>query len=351
MERRDMTEAQSPRRIIKRSGLVSQPAQTPTRESMPAADQAYMRMPELPGGVASRPGQSVAEAGADVSQNAYGLQRAPSGALLIPVHLIDKSPFQNRLQPNDAHVDNLVESITNGGGLIEPIVVRPKAGGRFELIAGENRLLATQKAGYEVIESIVRSCDDGMAAKQVLADNLHHKALCDYEVYLGIKSVEGMIGELGSVRMLSREFGWSRGQVQRYLSFGKLPEGAQEILRRCPTLLGGTMAEKLAARVEAGAGDLVVEALKLVEIGHFQQARADAWVEQQLTSRGGARKAAARERTFSDRSGRDFCRVTRNGQMIKLKLLTDALDHDRLEAAIHAAIEHELSNLPEPSGE
>ena len=340
-----MTEAQSPRRNIgKRSGLVSQP-QGPSTGAAAPVDRTFMRMPELPGGVASRPGQPAH--GADASESGHGLHRSPSGALLIPVHLVDKSPFQNRLQPNESHLENLVESITNGGGLIEPIVVRPKPGGRFELIAGENRLLATQKAGFEVIEGIVRSCDDSMAAKQVLADNLHHKALCDYEIYLGIRSVEGMIGELGSVRMLSREFGWSRGQVQRYLSFGKLPDGAHEILRRTPTLIGGFIAEKLAQRAEAGAAELVVEVCRLIEIGQVPQIRADAWVAQQLASRGGKTKPAVRERTFADPSGRDFCRITRDGQSIKLKLLSDALDHDRLEAAIHEAIERELAKAAE----
>ena len=86
----------------------------------------------------------------------------------------------------------------------------------------------------------------------------------------------------------------------------------------------------------------MVEACKLMELGQLQQTHADAWVAKRMASASNKQKAEVSERTLSDASGRDFCRITRAGGSIKLKLLSDAVDHERVVAAIQAAIEREL---------
>ncbi len=73
----------------------------------------------------------------------------------IPVGDIDRNPYQTRTQFDETQLAELADSI-RANGVIQPILVRPLAGGRFQLIAGERRWLASQKAGKATIPAIVQ---------------------------------------------------------------------------------------------------------------------------------------------------------------------------------------------------
>src|ERR1700751_2985396 len=66
----------------------------------------------------------------------------------IPVELIDRNPFQTRSQVDEAELAELAASIV-ANGVVQPILVRPQANGRFQLIAGERRWRAWGLAGEE----------------------------------------------------------------------------------------------------------------------------------------------------------------------------------------------------------
>ena len=80
----------------------------------------------------------------------------------IPVGQIDRNPFQTRMNFDEKLLGELAESI-KANGVVQPILVRPLAGGRYQLIAGERRWLASQKAGKETVPAILRQVSDEQA--------------------------------------------------------------------------------------------------------------------------------------------------------------------------------------------
>jgi ParB family transcriptional regulator, chromosome partitioning protein len=105
----------------------------------------------------------------------------PSAGLeRIPLNLIDPNPFQPRIQLQEDGLDELASSIRSHG-LLQPILIRP-FGERFQLVAGERRWRAADKAGLEKVPAIVRDIDDSEALQLALTENLLREALSPIEV-------------------------------------------------------------------------------------------------------------------------------------------------------------------------
>ena len=96
--------------------------------------------------------------------------------LEIAVELIDRNPFQTRTNFDDAKLAELAISIA-ASGVVQPIVVRKGEGGRFTLITGERRLLASKKAGKATIPSIVREVSNVQAMEMTIVENLQRADL------------------------------------------------------------------------------------------------------------------------------------------------------------------------------
>ena len=75
--------------------------------------------------------------------------------LEIPIGQIDRNPFQTRSHMNEEQLGELAASIT-ANGVVQPVLVRPLANGRFQLIAGERRWRASELAGKKTIPAILR---------------------------------------------------------------------------------------------------------------------------------------------------------------------------------------------------
>src|SRR6266536_3803910 len=92
---------------------------------------------------------------------------------LLPLGLIDASPFQPRLAFNDDRLAELAASI-RAHGVLQPLLVR-RNGSRFELVAGERRLRAPRLAGLDAIPAIIREYDDSQAREAGLIENLQRE--------------------------------------------------------------------------------------------------------------------------------------------------------------------------------
>ena len=103
--------------------------------------------------------QAVAEPPVQPSPAAQASAAETGKPREIPVTEIDRSPYQTRSHFDEVQLAELAASI-EATGVVQPIVVRPIAGGRFQLIAGERRWLASQRAGKESIPAIVRHASD-----------------------------------------------------------------------------------------------------------------------------------------------------------------------------------------------
>src|SRR6516162_1731969 len=99
----------------------------------------------------------------------------PAGPLQLDIDLIEPSPYQPRTRFREAALDELSRSI-QASGIIQPLVVRP-IGNRFQLIAGERRWRAAQRAGLEKVSAIVRQVPDELALEMTLVENIQREDL------------------------------------------------------------------------------------------------------------------------------------------------------------------------------
>jgi ParB family chromosome partitioning protein len=98
-----------------------------------------------------------------------------AGPQQIDIDLIEPSPFQPRTRFREEALEELARSI-KASGIIQPLVVRP-VGSRFQLIAGERRWRAAQRAGLTKVSSIVRQVSDELALEMTLVENIQREDL------------------------------------------------------------------------------------------------------------------------------------------------------------------------------
>ena len=113
--------------------------------------------------------------GGSAAAAASALNPAPAGPLQIDIDLIEPSPYQPRTRFREEALDELARSI-QASGIIQPIVVRP-VGNRYQLIAGERRWRAAQRAGLNKVSSIVRQVPDELALEMTLVENIQREDL------------------------------------------------------------------------------------------------------------------------------------------------------------------------------
>jgi len=134
------------------------------REPEPAQPAQQIQQPNT---VAASPG-SAAAAAAPAREVAHGPQE-------IDIDLIEPSPYQPRTRFREEALDELARSI-QASGIIQPIVVR-LIGNRFQLIAGERRWRAAQRAGLRRVAAIVRQVEDELALEMTLVENIQREDL------------------------------------------------------------------------------------------------------------------------------------------------------------------------------
>ncbi len=102
-------------------------------------------------------------------------EAAHPGPQQIDIDLIEPSPYQPRTRFREEALDELSRSI-QASGIIQPLVVRP-IGSRFQLIAGERRWRAAQRAGLTKVAVIVRQASDELALEMTLVENIQREDL------------------------------------------------------------------------------------------------------------------------------------------------------------------------------
>ncbi len=140
-----------------------------------------------------------------------------SGAELleIPVSAIEPNPSQPRQRFDEESLAELAASIRDVG-VLQPLLVRPVDGGRYQLIAGERRWRAARRAGVDVVPALVRQTDDVGSAEQALIENLHRADLSPLE-------------EAGAYQQLIEDFGLTHEDVAARV--GKSRSGITNSLR------------------------------------------------------------------------------------------------------------------------
>jgi ParB family chromosome partitioning protein len=144
--------------------------------------------------------------------------------LEIPVGEIDRNPFQTRTQFDEAKLTELTASVA-AAGVVQPIVVRVIPGGRYQLIMGERRWLASQRAGKATIPAIVREVSDGQAMEMTIIENLQRADLNPMEQARAYQRLSQDF-RLTQEQMATRT-GKDRASVSNFLRLLKLPNSVQ----------------------------------------------------------------------------------------------------------------------------
>ena len=146
---------------------------------------------------------------------------APAGLREIPVELVQANPDQPRTQFNAEQLTALAESI-KARGVLQPIVVRPLAGGAYELIAGERRLRASKLADLPTIPAVVRDTDEQERLELALIENM---ARADLNPVEEARACATLVDDLGlSKEELGRRVGRSRAAVSNLIRLLELPD-------------------------------------------------------------------------------------------------------------------------------
>jgi ParB family chromosome partitioning protein len=194
------------------------------------------------------------------------------GDALKTVKLEDLQPgkYQPRTRMDQASLEDLARSLKTQG-LMQPVLARPLAKGRYEIIAGERRWRAAKLAGLSEVPVIIREVPDSAALAMALIENIQRENLNPLEEASGIQR---LINEFKMTHQEAAEaVGRSRAATSNLLRLLNLPQTVQALLydgkiemghARALLALEGRRQEDLAQRV-AGSGLSVRETEKLVQ--------------------------------------------------------------------------------------
>lgn len=147
----------------------------------------------------------------------------------VPVRAISPNPRQPRRRFEPEAGAGLAESI-KAQGLLQPVVVRPKNSGGYELIAGERRLRAAREAGLETLPALVRTAGDGESLLLSLVENVAREQLSAVEE---ARAYALLMDEFGlSLGEIAERVGRSKPSVSNRLRLLELPEEVLWMLAR-----------------------------------------------------------------------------------------------------------------------
>ncbi len=145
----------------------------------------------------------------------------------IPVELIDRNPYQTRARFDEVALAELAASIKTSG-VVQPIMVRPQANGRYQLIAGERRWLASQRAGKKTIPAIAKQVSNEQAMEITIIENLQREDLNAMEQ---ARAYERLGKEFGLTQeQMAQRTGKDRSSVSNFLRLLKLPNEVQQMV-------------------------------------------------------------------------------------------------------------------------
>ncbi|MDX2143715.1 MAG: ParB/RepB/Spo0J family partition protein [Rhodospirillaceae bacterium] len=223
--------------------------------------------------------------------------RAPG---TLPIDLIAPSSLQPRRHFDDASLEELAVSIRDKG-ILQPLLVRPSVhdAGRYEIVAGERRWRAAQRAQLHNVPAIIRELSDGEVLEIALIENLQRQDLSPTEEARGYRRLMDEFSH--TQEQLSDVLGKSRAHIANTLRLLSLPERVQDMIEngklsvgQARPLIGMRNAETLANTIVKG-GLSARQAERLAK-GYGKTKRAKLRAEKDADTR-------ALEQTLEDATG------------------------------------------------
>jgi len=153
----------------------------------------------------------------------------------ISVDVIDSNPYQTRRRINDEALRDLAESI-RASGVVQPVVVRPQPGGRFQLVAGERRWLACKIADKATIPAIIREVSNEQALEITIIENLQREDLNPIEQ---ARAFERLSREFSMTQeQIAERTGKDRTTIANFIRLLKLRQEIQDLMESGQLTLG-----------------------------------------------------------------------------------------------------------------
>lgn len=190
----------------------------------------------LPGGPRVVVPPTVSPAGAVAAPQAGGapaphmpsMPDARDAVVQISLEQIEENPYQTRSHFSPEALEELANSI-RANGVVQPVVVRPGADGRYLLILGERRCRASKLAGKTTIAAIVRRVSDQQAAEMTVVENLQRQDLNCLEQAAAFSKLSRDFGL--TQEQIGQRVGVSRESVSNYMRLLKLPAAVLQHLQ------------------------------------------------------------------------------------------------------------------------
>ncbi|MFA7441029.1 MAG: ParB/RepB/Spo0J family partition protein [Sphingomonadaceae bacterium] len=177
---------------------------------------------------------------------------------VLPLALIDPSATQPRRQFDEVALAELADSIRIKG-VLQPILVRPMEGGRYEIVAGERRWRASQLAGLHDIPVIIRELGEGDSFEAALIENVQRADLNPLEEAEGYQR---LIREFGHTQeSIASLTGKSRSHIANLLRILDLPENGRSLVKMGLLSLGHAKAVLAAKEPELLAREIAERGL------------------------------------------------------------------------------------------
>lgn len=221
--------------------------------------------------------------------------------------------------------------------LTNPVTVRARPEGGYEVIAGHNRIAVYQDLGRDQIDINILDLDDDEVDRAAFYSNLLSPSLPDYEKFVGFKTRMQKKG-LTQVE-LAAEAGVTQPYISTLMSFGDLPAEALEYVAQAPELFGTRVVPKFVKLAKQGKAGVVVEAFKQIVTEGVAQSVALKAAE------GKTAPAVPRAKTITVRQGNTpYCEIVRSAKTLRLSF-TSADEAEATLAAIKSVLEARVKSL------
>jgi ParB family transcriptional regulator, chromosome partitioning protein len=215
--------------------------------------------------IRSRLGRGLASLIGDMGAEANTLPERPRGQRRVAIEFLHPNPRNPRRQFAAAELEELAASIKERG-VIQPIAVRPAPGasGAFEIIAGERRWRAAQRAGIHDVPVVVLEVNDAEALELAIIENVQREDLNPLEEAGGYQAL-GNEFKYGQDE-IAKVVGKSRSHVANMLRLLKLPEAVQACIRSGELSAGHARALIGHADAEALTRQIVTRGLNVRQV-------------------------------------------------------------------------------------
>jgi ParB family chromosome partitioning protein len=233
-----------------------EPPRTPIEPPRNVFELPNANSPPQPQTAASAPKQSAGE----------------GGPRSLPIDLVQRNPHQPRKHFDEGELNELANSIRSHG-VLQAILVRPIAGGKYEIVAGERRWRAAQRAGLHAIPAVVRDLNEAEVLEIAIVENVQRTDLNPIEEAQGFQALIGRFGR--TQQEIAEAVGKSRPHIANMLRLLTLPDDLQEMVRDGRLSAGHARAILTAPDPHGLARRAVSEGLNVREIERLAQQAKD----------------------------------------------------------------------------